>query len=104
LPVRIGIGRRHIARAEALLRQSLVIVIALPAHDFTPENHVKSLVAARGPGAHVLAVVQRVFAAFHMIRGPLLHLLGAPAGIVDVQMAELALHDSLLFQNVWRPT
>jgi hypothetical protein len=38
--------------------------------------------------------------AFHVISGPLLQLLGAAAGIVDVQMAELALHGSLLFRNI----
>ncbi|MET0529130.1 MAG: hypothetical protein ABW003_12470 [Microvirga sp.] len=34
-----------------------------------------------------------------MICGPLLQLLGVAAGILDVQMAELASHDSLLFRN-----
>ncbi|MGO4388070.1 hypothetical protein AB4Y85_11070 [Microvirga sp. 2YAF29] len=87
-----------------MLRQALVIMTGFPAHDFAPKNHVKSLAAMRRSRAHVLFVLQGMLAAFNMVGSPLMHLLGAAAGILDVQVAELTLHGSLLFQNIWRPT
>jgi hypothetical protein len=61
-------------------------------------------VAAVRAGSHALVILERMLAAVHMACGPLLHLLGVMARIVDILVAELAFHGSLLFGVNRRPT
>jgi len=61
-------------------------------------------VAAVRAGSWALLIGEGMFAAFHMTCRTLLHLLSVMAGILDVLVAELALHDSLLRGINRRPT
>jgi hypothetical protein len=56
-------------------------------------------VAAVGAGSHALLILEGMLAAVHMACRPLAHLLRVMARIVHVLLAELALHDGLLWHE-----
>jgi len=61
-------------------------------------------VAAVGAGCQALLILEGMLAAVHMAGGPLLHFLRVVARVVDILLAELALHGGLLCGANRRPT
>jgi len=82
----------HDAGVHAPLGQSLGTVFTLAGHG----SPIALNIAAVRPCSQALLALESVLTAFHMAHRALLHLLRIVTGIIDVLVAELAFHGSLL--------
>lgn len=88
-------ARLRNAGVQALLSQALGPLLVLPCHGTLP-----TVPGSAGIGAaHRLLIFEGVFAPVDVTCGPLLHLPGVVARVVDVLLAELAFHGCLLWHE-----
>jgi hypothetical protein len=92
LVIRAALVGMYDAGIHAPFGQSLSVVFALTGHG----SPVALNVAPVSARSCALLALQSAFATLHMAHCALLNLLGIMAGILDILMAELAFHGSLL--------